>query len=86
MDPEYQRELMAAVAPQLREFERAVRHPMETQGEELSAWLDSWGELAGGGTLLERVKRVVTHYATQGGRWERQRQEADRKHGRRRNR
>jgi hypothetical protein len=34
----------------------------------LSEWLDTLGDMAQGGTLLERVQAVVRHYATQVGR------------------
>jgi len=43
--------------------------------QELDAWLSMFSEIAGGGTLKQRVERVVIHYATQIGRWQQGRQE-----------
>jgi len=39
------------------------------QIKELNAYLDNFGIIAGGNTLVERVHNVVQHYATQMGRW-----------------
>lgn len=58
------------LAKELRQLWVDTTRPIESQVEELERFLVAFEPICGTtGTLKERVEKVVTHYATQGGRW-----------------